>query len=120
MIYFDFMSNTIKTVRDFTRYAMTQMERHDVNLGHGSVDLWQEATFLVMRYLKLPFDRLESFWDANLTEEESQELFNLIEKRTIEKIPAPYLLREAWISEVGGMVVLDHREIHFRPRSDGF
>lgn len=93
------MSNTLKTVRDFTRYAMTQMELHDVSLGHGSVDLWQEATFLVLRFLKLPFERLESFWDANLTEEEARDLMELIRKRTIDKIPTPYLLREAWLSD---------------------
>ena len=29
-------------------------------------------------------------------------------------------LREVWMSEAGGAVILDHREIHFRPRSDGF
>lgn len=28
--------------------------------------------------------------------------------------------RLAWMSEAGGKVILDHEEIRFRPRSDGF
>ena len=29
-------------------------------------------------------------------------------------------LQRVWKNEMGGNVILDHREIHFRPRSDGF
>ena len=38
-------------------------------------------------------------------------------KRCIERFLEPRL---AWMSEAGGKVILDHGEIRFRPRSDGF
>ena len=91
------MTTNLRTIRDFTRFAMTEFEQCGVSLGHGSEDLWQEATFLVLRSLSLPFDRLESFWDASLTEEEKTLLLKRIRARAVDKIPAAYILGEAWL-----------------------
>lgn len=92
------MTQNLRTIRDFTRYAMTRLSQTDASLGHGSEDLWQEATFLVLRSLALPFERLESFWDAALTQKEAARVLDLIDKRTEQKIPASYLLNEAWLT----------------------
>lgn len=92
------MTHNLRTIRDFTRYAMTELESSGASLGHGSEDMWQEATFLVLRSLNLPFERLDSFWDAALTEKEAERVLSLIEKRTAGKIPAAYLLHEAWLT----------------------
>lgn len=64
----------LHTVCDVVRWAMSEMERFDVTLGHGTADYWEEATFLVLRTLKLPFDRLEAFWNAHLTQDELWEV----------------------------------------------
>lgn len=92
------MTQNLRTIRDFTRYAMTRLSQTNASLGHGSEDLWQEATFLVLRSLALPFERLESFWDAALTQKEAARVLDLIDKRTEQKIPASYLLNEAWLT----------------------
>ncbi len=92
------MSQNLRTICDFTRFAISEFERHGVSLGHGSEDYWQEATFLVLRSLKLPFDRLESFWNAHLTEAECAMLLKNIKKRTTDRIPAAYILGEAWLT----------------------
>ncbi len=92
------MSQNLRTICDFTRFAISEFERHGISLGHGSEDFWQEATFLVLRTLKLPFDRLESFWNAHLTDEECAKVLKNIEKRAIDKIPAAYILGEAWLT----------------------
>jgi len=92
------MSKNLKTIRDFTRYAITEFERCGVSLGHGSEDFWQEATFLVLRSLHLPFERLESFWGATLTAEEKTDLLEKIRQRAVLKIPTSYLLGEAWLA----------------------
>ena len=92
------MSQNLRTICDFTRFAVSEFERHGVSLGHGSEDYWQEATFLVLRTLKLPFDRLEAFWNAHLTDAECAMLLKNIEKRAVEKIPAAYILGEAWLT----------------------
>ena len=91
------MTTNLKTIQDFTRFAMTEFEKQGVTLGHGAEDFWQEATFLVLRSLNLPFDRLESFWEAHLTEEECALLLKRIHARTIEKVPTAYILGEAWL-----------------------
>lgn len=87
------------TIRDVVRWAMSEMQRNDVSLGHGSVDQWEEATFLVMRTLKLPFERLEAFWDARLTPEELELLLGNVDLRVHLKKPVPYLIKEAWLTE---------------------
>ena len=87
------------TIRDVTRWAMSEMERNAISLGHGTADFWEEATFLVMRTLKLPFDRLETFWAAHLTPEELEEVLCNIDLRVHMKKPVPYLIKEGWLSE---------------------
>ena len=88
----------LRTVRDMVRWAMTRMEAEGIGFGHGTDDSWQEATFLVLRALRLPFDRLEAFWDARLTRSEIRDIARLIDRRVTERIPAAYLLGEAWLT----------------------
>ena len=92
------LSNLL-TIRDVTRWAMSEMERNSISLGHGTADFWEEATFLVMRTLKLPFDRLEAFWGAHLTPPELEQVLINIDLRVHRKKPVPYLIREAWLSD---------------------
>ena len=87
------------TIRDVTRWAMSEMERNAISLGHGTADFWEEATFLVMRTLKLPFDRLETFWGAHLTPQELEEVLCNIDLRVHMKKPVPYLIKEGWLSD---------------------
>ncbi|MCG5030951.1 50S ribosomal protein L3 N(5)-glutamine methyltransferase [Mesosutterella sp. OilRF-GAM-744-9] len=90
-------ASSLHTIRDLVRWAMTRMEDSRISLGHGTNDTWEEATFLVLRALKLPFDKLDAFFDANLTEEEVRRIACLIEERVTEHVPVPYLLHEAWL-----------------------
>lgn len=89
----------LHTICDMVRWAMSEMERFEVSLGHGTADYWEEATFLVLRTLKLPFDRLETFWNARLTPDEVWEVMKNIVSRVHDKVPAPYLVHEAWLTE---------------------
>lgn len=89
----------LHTICDMVRWAMSEMERFEVSLGHGTADYWEEATFLVLRTLKLPFDRLETFWNARLTPDEVWEVMKNIASRVHDKVPAPYLVHEAWLTE---------------------
>lgn len=87
----------LRTIRDMVRWAMTRMESSEISFGHGTDDTWQEATFLVLRALHLPFEKLEAFWDARLTADEIIKITDLIERRVTEHVPVPYLLHEAWL-----------------------
>lgn len=92
------LSNLL-TIRDVTRWAMSEMERNSISLGHGTADFWEEATFLVMRTLKLPFERLDAFWGAHLTPAELEQVLINIDLRVHRKKPVPYLIREAWLAD---------------------
>ncbi len=92
-------SSELRTICDLVRWAMSEMQRFEITLGHGTADDWEEATFLVLRTLKLPFDRLETFWNARLTDDEVWEVLKNIDARVHDKVPAPYLVHEAWLTE---------------------
>lgn len=65
-----------------------------LHYGHGTDNARDEAAFLVLRGLGLPFDQ-------NLRRRvllsESRRVASLVERRIGERIPAAYLLREAWL-----------------------
>lgn len=65
-----------------------------LHYGHGTENARDEATFLVIRGLGLPFD-------ADLNEKvDDQEIEILVQRRIRERIPAAYLLHEAWLDGV--------------------
>jgi ribosomal protein L3 glutamine methyltransferase len=86
------------TVRDWLRYTVSQMHRHDVHVGQGSQSLWDDAVFLVLCTLDLPIDRLEPFLDARVLPEEAQRLNTHIHQRCIERIPTAYLVGQSWLA----------------------
>ena len=87
------------TLRDWLRYAVSRFNRAGLFFGHGCADAYDEAVWLLLSALHLPLDRLEPFLDACITAEEREELFALIERRVEERVPAAYLLNEAWLGD---------------------
>jgi len=87
----------LRTLRDVLRYAVTRFNEAGLAFGHGQGDAFEEAAFIVMRTLKLPTDRLEFFADAYLTHAEIHELLQVIDRRVKKRVPAAYLLNEAWL-----------------------
>lgn len=68
--------------------------RAKLDYGHGTDNARDEAAFLVLRGLGLPFD-------ANLNRTVSPaRLEGLVQRRIDERIPAAYLLSEAWLDGV--------------------
>jgi len=88
-----------KTIRDVLRHAVSEFERSNVSLGQGTQSAFDEAAFLVLRTLNLPPDLLEPFLDANLTSDEIELVLRNIALRSRDKIPAPYILNEAWLRD---------------------
>jgi ribosomal protein L3 glutamine methyltransferase len=87
----------LRTLRDVLRYAVTRFNESGLSYGHGQADAFEEAAFIVMRSLKLPLERLEFFSDAYLTHAEINALLQVIERRVKKRVPAAYLLNEAWL-----------------------
>jgi ribosomal protein L3 glutamine methyltransferase len=91
-------TQALLTIRDWLRYAVSQMHHHDAHVGQGTQSIWDDAVFLVLRSLDLPIDQLEPFLDAHLLPEECDRLKTHIHQRAIERIPTAYLVNEAWLA----------------------
>jgi ribosomal protein L3 glutamine methyltransferase len=85
------------TPRDLLRYAVTRFNSAKLFFGHGSVEAIDEAAYLILHTLSLPLDKLDPFLDARLLPEEVQAVLDVIERRTVQRVPAAYITNEAWL-----------------------
>jgi ribosomal protein L3 glutamine methyltransferase len=99
----------LRTLRDVLRFAVSRFSEAGLVFGHGQADAFEEAAFIVMRMLKLPHERLEFFADAYLTHAEINALLQTIDRRVKKRVPAAYLLNEAWLQ--GYRFYVDERAI---------
>src|SRR5215203_2176889 len=99
----------LRTLRDVLRFAVTRFNEADLAFGHGQIDAFEEAAFIVMRTLQLPLARLDFFADAYLTHGEINALLQSIERRVKKRMPAAYMLNEAWLQ--GYKFYVDERVI---------
>jgi ribosomal protein L3 glutamine methyltransferase len=82
------------TLRKLIRQTECRLRAVRVHFGHGTDNAHDEAAFLVLRGLGLPFDAdLGRPVKANAVE-------SLVKKRIQQRIPAAYLLNEAWLDGV--------------------
>lgn len=102
-------TESLITVRDWLRFAVSRFNEAKLFFGHGSDNAYDEAAYLILHTLHLPLDRLEPFLDASLTHGESESLLRVIERRVRERVPAAYLTGEAWLA--GHRFVVDERVI---------
>jgi len=99
----------LRTIRDVLRWAVTRMNEGGVHFGHGQIDAVDEALFLVLRSLQLPLERADLFLDAFLTHAEINSLIQSVDQRVRKRMPAAYILREAWLQ--GYRFYVDERAI---------
>ena len=102
-------TESLVTVRDWLRFAVSRFNEAKLFFGHGSDNAFDEAAYLILATLHLPVDRLEPFLDASLTHGEAEDVLRAIERRVRERIPAAYLTREAWLA--GHSFYVDERVI---------
>ena len=94
---FDLARQELVTLHDLIRFTVSVFNGEKLFFGHGSVDAFDEAAYLVLHTLKLPPDKLDPFLDARLTSAEREAVLDVIERRVKERIPAAYLTNEAWL-----------------------
>ena len=92
-------TDALITVRDWLRFGVSRMNEAKLFFGHGSINAFDEAAYLILHTLHLPIDSLEPFLDACLTEVEREDLLRMFEKRVKQRVPAAYLTQEAWLGE---------------------
>ena len=97
------------TVRDLLRYAISRFNAGQLFFGHGCVNAWDEALYLLRHSLHLPDETLDALLDARVLDEERDYFTALVEARVERRIPAPYLTHEAWLT--GHRFYVDERVI---------
>jgi len=84
------------TLGELVRDAARRLRRAPLHYGHGTTNARDEAAFLVLRGLGLPF---EAPADRPVTSRERKRIERLLMRRIVERIPVPYLLQEAWLAD---------------------
>ncbi len=86
------------TIRDLIRWGVTHFNQANLFYGHGTDNSWDEAVHLVLSAVHLSPDSDINVLDARLIQSEKKQVVTLIERRIKERIPVPYLLKEAWFA----------------------
>jgi ribosomal protein L3 glutamine methyltransferase len=94
------------TLGELVRDATRQLRRAALHYGHGTTNARDEAVFLVLRGLGLPFEAPSV---RPVTPRELTRVRRLLQRRIRERVPVPYLINEAWLA--GESFYVDRRVI---------
>ncbi|MDM8566202.1 50S ribosomal protein L3 N(5)-glutamine methyltransferase [Candidatus Halobeggiatoa sp. HSG11] len=92
--------NELQTIGDFIRWGSSQFNKEQLFFGHGTDNAIDEAMTLVVYVLHLPQKIPDILWHSKLTYPEKQKILKLFNLRIKNKIPIPYLTKEAWFSNL--------------------
>jgi len=95
------------TLADLIEKTEQQLKAARLHYGHGTDNAHDEAAFLVLRALRLPFE--EPPLEKELPPKTVKQIGSLIRKRIEQRIPTAYLLNEAWLD--GHAFYVDKRVI---------
>ena len=89
---------SISTLRQLIDWTAEQLNAADLFFGHGTDNPYDEAVFLVLRSIHLPFDVADKVLDQALEQEEKERILSVINERIKTKRPVAYILGEAWFA----------------------
>ncbi len=92
------MKQAATTARRLIRRAARRFEAAGLHYGHGTREPLDEAVFLVLRGLGLPFGCPEADLDRPLGSDVGRRIGDLIEARIATRKPAAFLLNEAYFA----------------------
>lgn len=87
-----------RTVRDFILWAERRFAKARLYFGHGTDNARDEAVWLVIATLHIPYDGLDAQAEQHLNEAEQKTVRDLVEARISTRKPLAYLLHEAWFA----------------------
>lgn len=90
--------SALATARDFIRWGASRFNEAGLCFGHGTDNAVDEAAALVRHALHLDADVPHALLRGALTETEKHAALALLLRRIRERMPAPYLTREAWFA----------------------
>jgi ribosomal protein L3 glutamine methyltransferase len=91
------MTESLLTIRDYLRYAVSSFRAAGLSHGHGASNALDEAAFIILESLHLPVDDINPWLDARLTAGERNRLESLIAERVKTRKPAAYLLGKIYL-----------------------
>ena len=86
----------LTTIRDLVRWGSSEFLRNELSFGHGFINALDEARYLVLHALSLPFDLPDGYFDATLTLAERAQVIEILQLRINSRQPAAYITRESW------------------------
>jgi len=86
----------LATIRDFIRWGSSEFLRNDLSFGHGFASALDEARYLVLHALCLPYDWPDLYFDTTLTPPERERVIEILQLRVTSRQPAAYLSKESW------------------------
>jgi ribosomal protein L3 glutamine methyltransferase len=87
-----------RTVRDFILWAERHFDKGRLYFGHGTDNARDEAVWLVISTLHIPYDGLDAQAERQLNAAEQKTIRDLVEARVSTRKPLAYLLHEAWFA----------------------
>ena len=88
------------SIRDFIRFAVTQLRNYDVVVAQGTTDEFAEAAAIVLHSLSLDWAANDQILDCRLTDSEKQGVLSLLEARISERKPLSYLINLAYFCDL--------------------
>jgi ribosomal protein L3 glutamine methyltransferase len=85
------------TLGGWLRRAERQYAGHRAALGQTSAVAHDEALYLILRTLGLPLDSRPSVLARKLSPSESAAIRDVLHRRLVDRVPAAYITREAWL-----------------------
>lgn len=87
------------TLGDWLAFAEKVYARENVALGQVATNAHDEALYLLLRALDLPLESDARVLARKLTAPQRTAVEAILRRRVLERVPAAYLTREAWLGE---------------------
>ena len=90
----------LETILDFLRFSLSYACHSNLYYGHGTDNAWDDMNSLILRSLSLPYDLDPNLLNGRLTSGEKKHLREQLEKRVNQRMPVPYLIKEAYFCDL--------------------
>ena len=101
------ITDELFTIRDFIRWGVSEFNAAKLYFGHGTDNAWDEAEHLVLHAIHLTPPLADEWLSARLTATEREQIFNYLQRRINERIPAAYITGRTWFA--GLPFIVDER-----------
>jgi ribosomal protein L3 glutamine methyltransferase len=92
-------TKALSTLGDWLRFAEKLLKKSEVSLGQLASSPHDEALYLLLRTLDLPLESDETVLTKKLTAAEREKVESVFYRRVVERVPAAYLTKEAFLGE---------------------